>query len=140
LARKKQADSHRAVVPVRAWFPVGGKCFRVEAGSRKFVGGFWNSDGDWSLFKNESFCLGACSGQFMIVTKRMVRMNGHGIVAVSGIVNCNIVNCNSVDAKEPYRHSKTEFDMVLLIIVRGQPDFWLEMVLLWRWRFPERGV
>ena len=71
----------------------------------------------------------------MIVTKRMVRMNGHGIVAVSGIVNCN-----SVDAKEPYRHSKTEFDMVLLIIVRGQPDFWLEMVLLWRWRFPERGV
>lgn len=64
----------------------------------------------------------------MIVMKRMVRMNGHGIVAVSGIVdysivNYNSVNCNSVDAKEPYRHSKTEFDMVLLIIVRGQPDF-----------------
>ena len=64
----------------------------------------------------------------MIVTKRMVRVNGHGIVAVSGIVDCgivdySIVNCNSVNAKEPYRHSKTEFDMVLLIIVRGQPDF-----------------
>lgn len=150
MARKKKADLHRAVVPVGAWFPVGGECFRVEAGSRIFAGGFWNSDGDWSLFKNESLCLGACSGQFMIVTKRMVRVNGYGIVAVSGIVDCGIVNCNivnynsvncnSVDAKEPYRHSKTEFDMVLLIIVRGQPDFWPEMVLLWKWRFPESGT
>lgn len=69
----------------------------------------------------------------MIVMKRMVRMSGHGIMAVSGIVdcgivdysivNCNSVNCNSVDAKEPYRHSKTEFDMVLLIIVRGATGF-----------------
>ncbi|WP_303012058.1 hypothetical protein [uncultured Bacteroides sp.] len=133
MARKKKADLHRAVVPVGAWFPVGGECFRVEAGSRIFAGGFRNSDGDWSLFKNESLCLGACSGQFMIVMKRMVRMSGHGIMAVSGIVdcgivdysivNCNSVNCNSVDAKEPYRHSKTEFDMVLLIIVRGATGF-----------------